>query len=94
MPILLIDTIKPKNNGTFPIVEAADVLMPNGKRLDEAKLGGETPTGVDLSKLATQGKIVETFADGTTKTTTIEFDADGNPTKVTDGDGNVTVLTW
>lgn len=35
MAIELIDTIKPKNNGSFPIVEAADVLMPDGKRLDE-----------------------------------------------------------
>lgn len=35
MPINVIDTIKPKNNGSFPIVEAVDVLMPDGKRLDE-----------------------------------------------------------
>ena len=35
MAIELIDTIKPKNNGSFPLVEAEDVLMPDGKRLHE-----------------------------------------------------------
>ncbi len=33
--IPLIDKIKPKNNGTFPLVDAEDVLMPDGKRLSE-----------------------------------------------------------
>ena len=55
----------------------------------------ETPaTSIDLSALDSEGKVVETFADGTAKTTTMEFDADGNPVKITDGDGNVTTLTW
>lgn len=52
------------------------------------------PVSIDLSGLETNGTIVETYADGTTKTTTIEYDANGNPTKITDGDGNVTTLTW
>jgi hypothetical protein len=39
MAIELIDKIKPKNNGTFPMVDAVDVLMPNGKRLSEVTLG-------------------------------------------------------
>jgi hypothetical protein len=47
-----------------------------------------------LSGLDTSGTIVETYADGTTKTTTLEFDASGNPIKITGGDGNVTTLTW
>lgn len=51
-------------------------------------------TSIDLSGLDSEGKIVETFADGSTKTTTLEFDGSGNPVKITDGDGNVTVLTW
>ena len=51
------------------------------------------PTAIDLSRMD-EGEIVETFSDGTTKTTTIEYDADGNPVKITDDDGNVTVLTW
>ena len=36
MAIELIDTIKPKNNGSFPIVEIGDVGMPDGTKLDEA----------------------------------------------------------
>lgn len=54
----------------------------------------ETPTAVDLTQYESNGMIVETYADGTTKTTTFEFDESGNPTKITDGDGNVTTLTW
>ncbi|MDO4468421.1 MAG: collagen-like protein [Bacillota bacterium] len=40
MPILLIDKIKQKNNGTFKLVDAADVEY-NGKGLDEAIQSGE-----------------------------------------------------
>lgn len=35
MAITLIDKIKPKNGGKFPLVDAEDVLMPDGKRLHE-----------------------------------------------------------
>lgn len=38
MAIELIDTIKPKNGGSFPIVEAEDVSMPDGKRLSEMSM--------------------------------------------------------
>lgn len=38
--------------------------------------------------------ITETYADGSTLIYTMEFDANGNPTKITDSNGNVTVLTW
>lgn len=34
MAIYLIDKIKPKNNGTFAMVDAADVEMGDGTRLD------------------------------------------------------------
>ena len=54
----------------------------------------EPPTAIDISGLDTNGTIVETYTDGTSKTTTIEFDANGTPTKITDGDGNVTTLIW
>lgn len=36
MAIELIDTIKPKNGGSFPIVEIGDVGMPDGTKLDVA----------------------------------------------------------
>lgn len=35
MSVEIIDKIKPKNNGDFPLVDAADVEMPDGKRLSE-----------------------------------------------------------
>lgn len=35
MAIEIIDKIKPKNNGSFPMVDAEDILMPSGKRLSE-----------------------------------------------------------
>ena len=56
--------------------------------------GEEVPTSIDMSGLDASGTIVETYADGSTKTSTMEFDADGNPIKITDGDGNVTTLIW
>lgn len=34
--IEIIDTLKPKNNGDFPIVEAADVATSNSQRLPAA----------------------------------------------------------
>lgn len=60
------------------------------------ELGGaaEVATSIDLSMLESSGQIVETYADGSTKTTQLEFDASGNPIKITDGDGNVTEITW
>lgn len=54
----------------------------------------EVPSEIDLSAFESDGTIVETYADGTTKTTTMEFDEDGNPVKITDADGNETILTW
>ena len=51
-------------------------------------------TSVDLTNYESNGVIVETYSDGSTKTYTMEFNSDGKPTKVTDSDGNVTVLTW
>lgn len=34
MAVQIHGTIKPKNNGSFPVAEAADILMPDGSRLD------------------------------------------------------------
>lgn len=53
MPIDLIDTIKPKNNGTFPMVEAEDVVVGKGtadeKRLPEALAEAGKVAAVDTS---------------------------------------------
>lgn len=91
MAVEIIGTMKPKNNGKFPVAEATDILMPDGSRLSESMVSA---SGIDLSAFDTEGKIVETFQNGRTKTTTLEFDANGNPVKITDSDGNVTTLQW
>lgn len=49
---------------------------------------------IDLSKLDTEGKIVETCADGTERVTVLEFDEAGNPIKITDPEGNETEIKW
>ena len=64
------------------------------KLKEEYLLDANQPVSIDLSKFDTDGTIMEKYADGTLKTTTMEFDDNGNPTKITDGNGNVTVLTW
>lgn len=54
----------------------------------------EEPIRIDMTGFEADGIIVEIFTDGSTKTTTMEFDENGNPIKITDGDGNITNLTW
>lgn len=51
-----------------------------------------TATDIDLSAFES-GQIVETYADGTIKTITLEFDTNGNPAKIIDGE-NITNITW
>lgn len=51
-------------------------------------------TSIDLTNFESNGTIVETYADGSTVTYTVEADANGNPIKITDSNGNETVLTW
>ena len=51
MPTLIIDTFKPKNNGNFPVVEAADVGMSDGSRL-EAYLEGQKDELMGLAEVA------------------------------------------
>lgn len=54
----------------------------------------KTASAVDLSGFQSEGEIVETYTDGSSLTYNFEFDSEGNPTKITDSDGNETVLTW
>lgn len=62
MAIDLIDTIKPKNNGTFPMVEAEDVVVGKGtaeeKRLPEALEGKLTEEEADARYLKQAGGTV------------------------------------
>lgn len=52
------------------------------------------PISVNIAAFETEGKIVETYSDGTSLEYDFEFDSEGNPTKITDSDGNEIVLTW
>ena len=36
MPVNVIGTLKPKNNGKFPVAEAVDIKVKENLRLDEA----------------------------------------------------------
>lgn len=98
MPIEIIDKIKPKNNGSFPLMDAADVQMPNGERLTEALAEKPQPSTIDLSRLdpdaENKGVITETLTDGTTRETKLTYDADGNITEIEDADGHKTTLVW
>ena len=98
MPIEIIDKIKPKNNGSFPLVDAADVQMPNGERLTETLAEKPKPSTIDLSRLdpdaENKGVITETLTDGTTRETKLTYDEDGNITEIEDADGHKTTLVW
>lgn len=98
MPIEIIDKIKPKNNGSFPLMDAADVQMPNGERLTEALAEKPQPSTIDLSRLdpdaENKGVITETLTDGTTRETKLTYDADGNITEIEDAGGHKTTLVW
>lgn len=45
MPVEIQSTMKPRNNGKFPLMEAEDILVADGKRLDDAIIFGRTNAG-------------------------------------------------
>lgn len=56
--------------------------------------GQKRVKAVNLSQFESNGKIVETYEDNSTVTYNFQFDSNKNPTKITDSNGNETVLTW
>lgn len=52
MAIEFIDTIKPKNNGTFPIVEAVDIDMGDGTRLSDKTFGAKVESALPSNNVA------------------------------------------
>jgi hypothetical protein len=72
------------------------VIATNTWEFDAKPLEAEekVATEVDFSGFETEGKIVETYSDGTSLTYNFEFNSEGNPTKITDSNGNETVFTW
>jgi hypothetical protein len=80
------------------VKEASEIAVAAANRAEAAAKRAEDAlvmaTAVDLSRYEDEGVIVETMPDNTTRTTTFEFDENRRPVKITDGDGNETVLTW
>ena len=73
MSVELIDKIKPKNNGGFALVDAADVEMPDGTRLSDQDFSGGLPkvSEADDGKIfsVVDGKLVLVpVADSSVKT--------------------------
>ena len=61
MPVTVIDTIKPKNNGLFPVVDAVDVAV-----TDELRLPAALALKADAADLAATDAAVALKADKTT----------------------------
>ena len=57
MPIFIIDKIKPKNNGKYPIADAEDVAFKEGRIPDYMP---EAVTQAEYEALEAAGKIIET----------------------------------
>lgn len=56
MSVNVIDTIKPKNNGAFPVVEAADIAVSSAKRLPEALAEKADVTDLNATNIAVAAK--------------------------------------
>ena len=69
MSVQVIDTLKPKNNGTFPIVDAEDVSC-GTVRLPEALNGKADKSALDATNAAVAGKA--DAADVTAATTNLQ----------------------
>ena len=93
MAVELISKIKPKNNGTFPLVDAEDVAMPDGTRLSDFKGGVTSVNGQtgDVSITVTNGEDGKDGAngkDGISPTIAVSTITGGNRVKITDAKGS------
>lgn len=92
-----VEWITADSDGTYVDCNRLTSLVgPKGDKGDSGGSGsggGVPAASVDLTNFETNGTIVETYADGSTITYTMEFDEDKNPVKITDSNGNVTTLT-
>lgn len=92
MAIELIDTIKPKNNGRFPIVEAEDVLMPDGKRLDEYEFSPSTEGSEEIT--VTVDVLPETTYEGFALDSGLGIYGTGHPATFELTIGQVYKVNW
>ena len=67
MSIPITDKFKPRNNGTFPLVDAEDVLMPDGTRLSDldTSAGKDGKDGVSATHSWNGTVLTVTSASGT-----------------------------
>lgn len=100
------DPGKNGTNGISPLVTVEEIE--GGHRVTVTDINGETffdvmdgtaeqektVSAVDLSGFESSGTIIETYSDGSSLTYNFQFDSDGKPTKITDSNGNETVLIW
>lgn len=84
MSIELIGKIKPKNGGKFPLMDAEDVLMPNGTRLNEFKGGLTVTVGEDGTASHTSAEIYAHVQSG--GNAILETDGELFPIQAYDGD--------
>lgn len=103
MSVNVIDTIKPKNNGSFPVVEAVDVKVTNDKRLDEALAEKASQSELDALSLVVSGKANQSDFESLTATVTskasqadlnaLSTRVDGKASTVALAETNATVAT-
>ena len=90
MPVNVIATIKPKNNGSFPVVEAADVKVSNDLRLDAALEAKADASAVSSLSTAVNGKVDKVAGKSlSTNDFTNELKAKLENLSATSGDTNV-----
>lgn len=65
MPVNVIDTIKPKNGGSFPVVEAVDVEVSEGQRLPEA-LASKADAAQTLETTTSLQNQIDNIVSGST----------------------------
>lgn len=79
----IANAIREKNK-SFDLIKVSNMAA----QIGAITAKGETAVSVDFSQYD-EGVITETYADGTTKTYSFEFDENGNVSKVTEGDSKV-----
>ena len=95
MAIYLIGKIKPKNNGSFALIDAEDVLMPDGTRLSDFKGGvtsvngqtGDVTISAINGKDGQDGKDGADGKDGVSPSVTITAVTGGHRVTITDATG-------
>lgn len=81
MPLNVIDTLKPKNEGSFPIAEAVDIAVTAEKRLPEVLADKADQSALNATNAAVAAKA--TTADLTAATTNLQSQIDELITPVT-----------